>query len=136
MRLRNLIPTEKSAVLPHLTYCGTVWHFCKASDNHRLERVQERGLRAVYCDKTGSYDKLLLMAKLPSLHNRRLQDIAILMYKVKNKLSPLYIQDLFCSHDKGHFLYTLTSKSHDLTLLHNKMENTQSDAMAHFYGQN
>ena len=44
------------------------------------------------------------MAKLPSLYNRRLQDIAILMYKVKNKLSPLYIQDLFCSHDKGHFL--------------------------------
>ena len=59
----------------------------------------------MYCDKTSSYEKLLLMAKLPSLYNRRLQDmIAILMYKVKNKLSPLYIQDLFCSHDKGHFL--------------------------------
>ena len=95
--LRNLIPTEaklqifKSAVLTHLTYCSTVWHFCKASDNRKLKRVQERGLRAVYCNKTSSYEKLLLIAKLPRLHNRRLQNIANLMYKVTNKLSTLYI---------------------------------------------
>ena len=55
-RLRNLIPTEtklilyKTAILPHLTYCDTVWHFCKASDKQKLERVQERALRAVFCD--------------------------------------------------------------------------------------
>ena len=51
MRLRNLIPTSaklqlfKAAILPHLTYCSTVWHFCKASDSRKLERVQEKGLR-------------------------------------------------------------------------------------------
>ena len=34
LRLRNLIPCSaklqlyKSAILPHLTYCDTVWHFC------------------------------------------------------------------------------------------------------------
>ena len=53
MRLRNLIPTEaklhlcKAAILPHLTNCHLAWHFCRASDTRRLERVQERGLRAV-----------------------------------------------------------------------------------------
>ena len=53
MRLRNLIPTEaklhlyKAAILPHLTYCHLVKHFCRASDTHRSERVQEGGLRAV-----------------------------------------------------------------------------------------
>ena len=37
MRLRNLIPTKaklvlfKSAVLPYLTYCHLVWHFCRCS---------------------------------------------------------------------------------------------------------
>ena len=35
------------------------------------------------------------MAKLPTLYNRRLQDIAILMYKVKNGLCPDYISRLF-----------------------------------------
>ena len=49
MRLRKLIPTEaklriyKTAILPHLTYCILVWHFCKASDRKKLERVNERG---------------------------------------------------------------------------------------------
>ena len=48
MKLRNLIPTEaklhlyKAAILPHLTYCHLVRHFCGASDTCRLERVQER----------------------------------------------------------------------------------------------
>ena len=55
MRLRNLIPTEaklhlfKAAILPHLTYCDLVWHFCRVSDTRRLERVQERGLTTNSC---------------------------------------------------------------------------------------
>ena len=47
-RLRNLIPMEaklllyKSSVLPYLTYCHLIWHFCKASDARKVERVQEQ----------------------------------------------------------------------------------------------
>ena len=101
MRLRNMIPTDtklqlfKAAILPYLTYCHLVWHFCRASDARKLERIQERALRAVYCDKGSSYDRLLDMANLCTLRNRRLQDIAVLMYKVKNNLSPSYICSLF-----------------------------------------
>ena len=36
-----------------------------------------------------------IYAKLPTLHNRRLQDIAILMYKVKNDLVLSYISEIF-----------------------------------------
>ena len=56
MRLRKLIPTEaklqtyKTEILPHRTYCNLVWHFCKATDEKKLERVNERRLRAVFCD--------------------------------------------------------------------------------------
>ena len=81
-RLRNLIPTEaklllyKSSILPYLTYCHLVWHFCKASDARKVERVQER-------------------ANLPSLQNRRLQDLATLMYKVKYGLVPSNVVDIF-----------------------------------------
>ena len=52
MRLRNLIPSSaklaiyKSSILPCLTYCQLVWHFCKASDSRKTERLQERALRA------------------------------------------------------------------------------------------
>ena len=88
MRLRNLIPMKsklilfKSAILPFLTYCHLVWHFCKASVTRKLERLQERGLRAVFKDNNSSYEQLLEKADLPTLLNSRLQDLCILMYKV------------------------------------------------------
>ena len=52
-RLRNLITTEtklllyKTAIMPYLTYCHHTWHFCKASDTRKVERIQERALRIV-----------------------------------------------------------------------------------------
>ena len=93
MRLRNLIPCNakltlyKSAILPHLTYCHLVWNFCKSSDCRKIERVQERALRAIYKSKTETYEEPLARARLPTLYNRRLRDIATLMYKVKNNLT-------------------------------------------------
>ena len=86
MRLRNLIPTIaklqlfKAAILPYLTYCCTVWHYCRGSDARKLEHVQERGLEAVFCDWNTPYKQLLDWAGLPTLTNRRLQEIAIIMY--------------------------------------------------------
>ena len=100
MRLRNLIPTTakirvyKAFIMPQLVYCQTVWHFCKASDTRKIERLQERALRAIYCNRNSSYKTLLTRAKLSTLLNRRLQEIAIIMYKVKNNLCPSYIRDI------------------------------------------
>ena len=101
MRLRNLIPCQaklilyKTAIMPHLTYCHLVWNFCKSSDGRKIERIQERALRAVFKTTTETYEELLKRAKLPTRHNRRLQDIAILMYKVNNDLVPSYISEIF-----------------------------------------
>ena len=110
MRLRNLIPTKakpqlyKSAVLPYLTYCHLVWHFCRTSDSRKLERLQERGLRAVYRNKHATYSQLLERAKLTTLLNRRLQDICILMYKVKHRLCPNSNCNIFSDHTSGYNL--------------------------------
>ena len=89
VHLRNMIPREaklqlyKSAILPNLTYCHIVWHFCKASDARKLERVQERALRAIYNDRNATYEELLEKGRpSKSSQSRRLQDILILMYKV------------------------------------------------------
>ena len=84
-KTENLIPTGaklqqyEAAILPHLSYCHLTWHFCKARDRRKLERVQERGLRPVFNDKLSSYEKRLAKADIPSLYNRRLQDIAVFM---------------------------------------------------------
>ena len=79
LRLRNLLPTGtklqlfKAAILRYLTYCHLVWHFCRATESRKLEQVQERALRAIYCDRSSSYEKLLNMATLCTRRNRRLQ---------------------------------------------------------------
>ena len=60
-RLRNILPMQaklqlyKSALLPNLTYCHIVWHFCYASDARKLERIQERALRVVFAYRTATY---------------------------------------------------------------------------------
>jgi len=110
MRLRNLIPTKaklqlnESAVLPYLTYCHLVSHFCRASDARKLERLQERGLRAPNKDKPASHTQLLERAKLPTLANRRLQDICILMSKVKHRLCPNSICNIFNEYTSAYNL--------------------------------
>ena len=84
-RLRHILSarakliTYKSAILPQLTFCHIVWNFCCSSDNRKLEPIQERPLRAIYNRKSGTYDELLKLAKLPTLKNRQFQDIAIPM---------------------------------------------------------
>ena len=93
VRLRNLIPCNaklmlyNTSILPYLTYCHLVWKFCKSSDSRKIERIQERALRAVYKSQTETYEELLTRTKLPTLYNRRLQDIAILMYKIKYRMA-------------------------------------------------
>ena len=133
LRLGNLISTSAKlhivtfAVIPYLTYCQTVWHFCRSSDASKLERIQERALRAVYCDNKSTYEELLQRAKLPTLHTRRLQAIAIILCKVKKGLAPSYVADLFtvtnsqCHLRNSDFVIprfqTVTNSKHSLTYL-------------------
>ena len=101
MRLRNMLTTSAklkifiSFIMPQITYCQTVWHFCRASDSRKMERVQEQALRTVYCNTRSSHDELLRKAKLTTLGCRRLQDIDIIMYKAKYNICRPYIKDIF-----------------------------------------
>ena len=109
-RLRNLIPCKaklllyKSFILPYLTYCHLTWHFCKSSDKRKLERLQEQALRVIYKSHTATYEELLRRADIPSLDNRRLQDITVLMYKVKHGLVPDCVSELFVRKGSTHTL--------------------------------
>ena len=109
-RMRKLVLEKtksrlfKTVILPELNYCWIVWLVIRASDKHELERMQKKGLWAVFNDNTSSYNVLLKKAALPTLYNRRLQDLAILMFKVKNGMSPDYISELFQWSDTNYNL--------------------------------
>jgi hypothetical protein len=51
--------------------------------------------RTVFQDRSSSYETLLNQANKTTLYDRRLQDIAILIYKALHNQSPQYINQLF-----------------------------------------
>ena len=61
----------------------------------KVRKLQERALRAVYYNKSATYKELLRWVDLHTLQNRRLQEMATVMYKIKNNVWPAYIADLF-----------------------------------------
>ena len=80
-------------------YCQNVWHFVRASDKNKLERIQGRALCVIYLDKASSYEDLLKRASLDTLNERRLKDILVLMYKVKYQMVPGYFENIFKRND-------------------------------------
>ena len=48
----------------------------------KLEKLNERDMRCIFNDNIGTYDESLVKANMPSLQNRRIQDMCILIYKV------------------------------------------------------
>ena len=102
----------KSFILPHLAYCYLVWHKCRSSDSRKIERIQKRAHRAVFNSHSQSYEILLVPTELPSILNRRLQDIAILMYKVKYGLPPSIVNELFKQKNAS---YSLRNSDFDIS---------------------
>ena len=118
----------KSPILAHLTYCHLVWHNCRSFDSRKIERIQERALRAVFNSHSESYENLLVRAELPSLLNRRLQDIAILMYKVKYGLAPSIVDELFKQKSTS---YSLRNNDFDIPTwpyIWSKLDNKLKDS--------
>ena len=66
-----------------------------ANTKMKLERLQEKGLRADFKDKCSTYEDLLNKAKLPTLYNQRLQNIAYSHVYSDHGICPTYISDIF-----------------------------------------
>ena len=87
----------------------------------------------MFKDKSLSCEKLLTKADIQSLYNRRLQDIAVFMYKIKHNLLPQRLCNLF-QLDSGSYhsrkrelilpqLYSVTYGKYSLRYLGPKLWN-------------
>ena len=70
-----------------LNYCPLIWMLHSRCNNNKIEHLHERCLRLIYCDKDSSHEELLEKDGTVSIHHRNIQNLAIEMYKVKNKLA-------------------------------------------------
>ena len=83
-----------SFIASNFSYCPLAWHFCSIASTNKLEKVQERALRFINNDYSSSLKKLLSQTKTEPLHVKRLKLMACEVFKIVNKLSPEYIQDM------------------------------------------
>ena len=84
----------RAIIVPHFTYCSSVWHSCLKEDGDRLERLHERALRYVYNDFCNGYDSLC--SKIGYLLScRGKQDMLLIIFRALKNSMPQYIQFLF-----------------------------------------
>ena len=69
--------------------------------NKRINHIHVRGLRLVYNDYRTPFEELLINDKSVSIHHRNIHNVATEMYKVKNKLSPSSMQEIFDHMGEG-----------------------------------
>ena len=85
----------KTFIQSQFNYSPLVWMFHNRMLNHKINKLQERALRIVYKDNTSTSQELLDKDSCVTIHQRNLQRLAIEMFKIKNHLSPLLMQELF-----------------------------------------
>ena len=100
MRVSKYMSEEKLKLLmktfieSQFNYCPLLWMFHSRNINKRINSLHERALRVVYKGDF-TFEQLLEKDDSFTIHERNLQKLAILMYKVKKGLCPIPIQDIF-----------------------------------------
>ena len=85
----------RTFIISQFNYCPLIWMFHGRILNSKINKLHERALRLVYKDNNLTFQELLEKDNSVTIHDRNLQRLAIEMYKVKNNLSPLPVQELF-----------------------------------------
>ena len=91
-KIKTLITTF---VESQFAYCPLVWMFHNRTVNSKINRLHERALRLLYTDDISTFEELLKRAGSFTIHQRNIQSLAIEMFKVKNSIGPLLLNEIF-----------------------------------------
>ena len=91
---QGILTIYNSFIVSNFNNCPLAWHFCSAASTNEIERIQERALRFIYNDFTLPLKTLLVNSHTIPLHVQRMQKMASEVFKIVNKVSPEYIQNM------------------------------------------
>ena len=94
----------KTFINSHFNYCSLTWMFHNRTLNNKINRLHERALRLAYDNDSSSFQELLNLDNSMTVHHRNIHRLATEMYKIKNNLSPIPVQDIFKEHVNTHDL--------------------------------
>ena len=99
-RLRKFLPFEslvqiyKSYIQPKIDYAITVWGYCNESNMNKIQRMQNRAVRAIY----NNYDyvnvrgtELVSIMNVMNVRQRRDYFMSLLVFKCLHGLAPEYL---------------------------------------------
>ena len=100
-KLRTIINAFFSS---SFAYCLLVWVFHNRTLNNRINKLQERALCLVHNDNTSSFYELLQKDNFFTIHCRNIQKLALKLYRVKQRIAPKIMYELF---NEANILYNL-----------------------------
>ena len=71
--------------------------------NSRANKLHERALRIVYQDYSSSFTELLEKDNLTTIHNRNIELLATELFKIKNGLSPPFMNEIFVENTQHYY---------------------------------
>ena len=77
------------------SYCPLTWMFHSRKLNNKINKLHKKCLQIVYNYNTSTYEELLETDNSVSVHFRKVQALAIELYKVANRFSPDIMKDVF-----------------------------------------
>ena len=85
----------KAFIESQFGYCPLVWMFHSWGINNKINRIHERVLRITYNNKSSSFQNLFDKANSVTIHHRNIRTLAIEIFKVLHRLSPLLLKEVF-----------------------------------------
>ena len=82
-------------IFSQVGYCPLVWMCHSRKLNNRINNIHKRALRIVYRDYESTFQQLLKQNKSASIHQRNLQILATEIFKTKNGLNSVIMEDVF-----------------------------------------
>ena len=76
-------------------YCPLLWMFSTRAVNHKINRLHERGLRALLNDETSTFNDMLPKSKDTTIHVKNIQKLMIEFNKYLYGLSAPIMKEVF-----------------------------------------
>ena len=85
--------------------CPLVRMFCLRIMNNKINHIHKRASRLVYLDYTSTFEELLEKNNSVTIHQRRIQLLAVENFKVVNGLRPEIMRSLFDYNNEGKIFF-------------------------------
>ena len=93
----------KAFIASGFGYGLLVWMVHCKKLNSWLNKLHERALRIVYQDYASSFTELLEKDNSTTIHNRNIHLLATKLFKVKNGLSPPFMNDILLENAQHYY---------------------------------